>query len=78
MFKLRLKLIHKICPQEAVGQTVVGLLGIAGNVMAIAIYWTSGNKFYTIFYRLLVPMLRSFQPINVYPCTLPTIHHTNF
>jgi len=36
---------------EGVFQTTIGLLGILGNVTAIVIYWTSGSKFYTIFYR---------------------------
>ena len=42
---------------EGVFQTAIGLLGILGNMTAIAIYWTSGSKFYTIFYRLLISLL---------------------
>ena len=42
---------------EEVFQTAIGLLGIIGNLTAITIYCTSGSKFYTIFYRLLISLL---------------------
>ena len=42
---------------EGVCQTIIGIAGIVGNITAISIYWTSVNKFYTIFYRLLIGLL---------------------
>ena len=42
---------------ESVAQTVVGILGVLGNLVAISVYFAGGKKFPTIFYRLLVALL---------------------
>ncbi len=42
---------------EEVGQTVVGVLGVLGNLVAVAVYLAGGKKFFTIFYRLLICLL---------------------
>ena len=42
---------------EEVGQTIVGVLGVLGNLVAVAVYLAGGKKFFTIFYRLLICLL---------------------
>jgi hypothetical protein len=42
---------------EEVGQTLVGVLGVLGNLVAVAVYLAGGKKFFTIFYRLLICLL---------------------
>jgi hypothetical protein len=39
---------------EGIGQALVGILGIIGNVLAISIYRAGGNKFSTIFYQVSI------------------------
>ena len=42
---------------EDVFQTAIGILGVLGNLVAVAVYLAGGKKFYTVFYRLLICLL---------------------
>jgi hypothetical protein len=57
---------------EDVCQTAIGVCGIVGNILAIAIFISGGKKYATIFYRLLMCLfiantfLISFTLVNYY------------
>ena len=42
---------------EGVSQATVGIFGILGNIVAMKVFLAGGNKFKTIFYKLLVCLL---------------------
>jgi hypothetical protein len=42
---------------DEICQSVVGGIGLMGNLVAIVVYLSAGSKFSTVFYRLLVALL---------------------
>lgn len=57
-------------------QTIIGLVGIIGNLVAIMVYLAGGQKFRTIFYRLLLCLLLTYTMYVV--LTLTSFFGRNF
>lgn len=57
-------------------QSVVGFVGIVGNLVAILVYLAGGSKFRTIFYRILLCLLMTYTAYIV--LTLTSLFGRNF
>ncbi len=57
-------------------QSIIGLIGIVGNLVAIMVYLAGGPKFRTIFYRLLISLLLTYTAYVV--LTLTSFFGRNF